>query len=132
MNKGSKIYSVLRNKCPRCHEGKFFEVSNPYNLAKFSRMPENCPVCNQKYEPETGFYYGAMYVSYALGVAIFVAVWVTTSILFPEMSVYGTITCVLGALFIMWPINFRTARLVWANMFIKYKGKESTTEQKQH
>lgn len=133
MNKGTKLYSVLRNKCPRCHEGKFFEVSNPYNLTKFSRMPENCPVCGQKYEPETGFYYGAMYVSYGIGVAVFVTVWVATMVLFPEMSAFGIIACVLTALFLMWPISFRTARLVWINLFIKYneKTKENKLEQKQ-
>lgn len=132
MNKRTKLYSVLRNKCPRCHEGQFFETNNPYNLSKFSKMPEKCAVCEQKFEPETGFYYGAMYVSYGLGVAVFVTVWLATWLLFPEMSAFGTIACVLGALFLMFPISFRLARLTWINLFIKYKGKtENITERKQ-
>lgn len=132
MNKKSKLYSILRNKCPRCHEGQFFEVNNPYNLAKFSKMPTHCPVCDQKYEPETGFYFGAMYVSYALGVAIFVTVWIATAVIFPQMGPFGTIACVLGALVLLWPVSFRTARLIWINLFIKYKSQEErTVEQKQ-
>ncbi|MBD3637287.1 MAG: DUF983 domain-containing protein [Crocinitomicaceae bacterium] len=132
MNKESKLYSIFKNKCPKCHEGQFFESNNPYNLKNFSKMPDECPVCGQKYEPETGFYYGAMYVSYAFGVAIFVAVWVSTSLLFPDMSVYLTIGLVLAALVLLFPVSFRLARLVWINIFVKYsKEYRNSVEQKQ-
>lgn len=132
MNKESKLYSIFKNKCPKCHEGQFFESNNPYNLKNFSKMPDECTVCGQKYEPETGFYYGAMYVSYAFGVAIFVAVWVSTSLLFPDMSVYLTIGLVLAALVLLFPVSFRLARLVWINIFVKYsKEYRNSVEQKQ-
>lgn len=131
MTKGSKLYSIVRNKCPRCHEGKFFETSNPYHLGKFSKMPKKCEVCEQSYEPETGFYYGAMYVSYGIGVATFVAVWVACMVLFPNMGAMGIIACVLGALIALWPLSFRLARLIWINLFVKYRSIENEQIEKQ-
>src|ERR1035437_5136028 len=62
--KGSKFYSVTRLKCPKYQEGDWFLTRNPYNLRKFDKMPEKCPVCGQLFELEIGFYWGAMYVSY--------------------------------------------------------------------
>jgi hypothetical protein len=34
------------------------------------RMPENCPVCEQKFDLQTGFYFGTGYVSYGLTIFI--------------------------------------------------------------
>jgi uncharacterized protein (DUF983 family) len=128
MIKGTKLYSILRNKCPKCHEGQFFETNNPYNLASMSKMPEKCPECGQKYEPETGFFFGAMYVSYALGVAEFVTVWVAYSVLSSEMNAGILIALILGTLVILFPLNFRLARLVWINFFVKYTGKDKQVQ----
>ena len=50
-----------------------FESKGSIFLLKFPKMHVNCPVCNYKFEKEPGFYIGAMYVSYALGVGEIVA-----------------------------------------------------------
>ena len=39
----------------------------------FPKMNERCPVCDLKFEREPGYFLGAMYVSYGLGI-VFVAV----------------------------------------------------------
>ena len=76
-------WSILSMRCPRCRKGPMYKDANPYrnlSLKHISDMHENCPVCNQKYDMEPGFWYGTGYVSYALAVAIsvasFVAWWV--------------------------------------------------------
>ena len=79
---GTKLYSILHAKCPKCHQGDFFETSNPYNLKKFDKMYNRCAVCAEDFERETGFYYGAMYVSYALTVAFGVALYVAMCVVF--------------------------------------------------
>ncbi len=56
----------LKCLCPRCCEGKLFKNPNPYNFKTLADMPATCTVCNLSFMPETGFYYGAMYMSYAL------------------------------------------------------------------
>lgn len=49
-------------KCPRCREGDLFK--KPFNFSKPLDMHERCEVCNQKTEPEPGYYFGAMFISY--------------------------------------------------------------------
>ncbi|MFB0924423.1 MAG: DUF983 domain-containing protein, partial [Vicingaceae bacterium] len=70
------VSSILTCKCPKCHEGNLFLNEKTYQYKKFLDMPDNCPKCNQDYQIEAGFYLGAMFVSYALTVALTVAVFV--------------------------------------------------------
>ena len=70
LKKESIAYGILKFKCPRCHEGDLFTHKNHYDLGNFLKMHKNCPVCNQTYTPEPGFYFGAAYVSYGFCVAI--------------------------------------------------------------
>ncbi len=63
--KRAGIGPFLACKCPRCGKGRVFTQSI-VSLGKFSDTFDNCPNCNLAYEPETGFFFGAMYWSYAL------------------------------------------------------------------
>ena len=56
---------ILRQLCPRCRTGKIFRRS----VWLFPRMYERCPVCNLKFEREQGYFLGAMYIGYGLGIA---------------------------------------------------------------
>jgi uncharacterized protein (DUF983 family) len=121
--KQTALYSIVNNKCPKCHEGNFFETNNPYKLSRFDKMPHNCPVCNEDFERETGFYYGAMYVSYGLTVAFGVGVFLLVSVLLGYDVVTFLVT--FGVLqVVLMPVFYRMARLVWINFFVKYKEKE--------
>jgi len=119
-SKGSKLYSIFNNKCPRCHQGSFFN-SSPYNLKEFSAMPRVCSVCGQPYEPEPGYYYGAMYVSYAINVAIFMALWIAWFLLFRSLNIWWMIFISIFVGLILTPLTFRYARLIWINFFVKYR-----------
>lgn len=121
LKKGSKLYSIFKMKCPRCHEGDLFINNNPYNLKTFGKMHERCSECDLKYEIETGFFYGAMYVSYAIGVAVFIALWVITLVLAPGLSIEWLIGLLCGALLLLAPFNFYMARMIWLNFFVKYR-----------
>ncbi|MBN8695908.1 MAG: DUF983 domain-containing protein [Bacteroidetes bacterium] len=122
--KDTILYSVVNNKCPRCHEGNFFETNNPYILNRFDKMHKNCPVCKEDFERETGFYYGAMYVSYGLTVAFGVGVFLLTSVILGYDAVTFLVT--FGVLqIILMPVFYRMARLVWINFFVRYKEKET-------
>ena len=74
--KGSKIYSIFNNKCPRCNEGDFFKYSFTFNPKKITTLHENCSKCNLKYMMEPSFFFGAMYISYAIAVALFVSIFI--------------------------------------------------------
>ena len=100
-------------------EGDFFIYKNPYNLKKFDKMNDSCPVCNESFEKEPGFYQGAMYVNYALSIAAGVAWFILVYIFYgfdPAIFVISfTIVLVL-----LLPLMFRIGRLLWINFFVKY------------
>jgi rRNA maturation protein Nop10 len=77
-NKGTKLYSIFGSKCPKCHGESIYKNPNPFNIARVYDMPERCSKCGTKYKIEPSFFYGAMYVSYGLGVAIAVAAFITS------------------------------------------------------
>ncbi|MBL0343061.1 MAG: DUF983 domain-containing protein [Bacteroidetes bacterium] len=126
MKKGSKIYSIINNKCPRCHTGDFFVFPNAYDLSSFSKMHKECPVCKLTYEPEPGYYFGAMYVSYAINVAVFVAVWVACAVLFEDLNVWYQVLASVVLGLVLTPVTFRYARLGWINFFVRYDSSANT------
>lgn len=118
--KGNKLYSMLRWKCAKCHEGDLFIRSNAYSFSNMDKMHECCPNCKQTYWPEPGFYYGTMYVSYAVSIALSVAVFVAMNVLWEfEVVRYLVINTVVLALAFPW--MFRTSRAVWLNFFVHYE-----------
>ena len=117
--KQTKLYSVLYNKCPYCHEGDFFLNNNPYNFKTFDKQHEHCPVCHSSYMPENGFYYGSMYVSYALDVTLGVALFILSNVIF-NWGTTAFLIIYISSLLLLWAILFRKARIIWINLFIKY------------
>ncbi len=114
-------------KCARCHEGDLYKVQNPYRLKRLFDMYESCPVCGQKYEPEPGFWFGAMYVSYALNVAIWVTLFVA---IYTFVSLYWVYFLIVGAVvdLALVPVTFRLSRSIWMHFFIGYDPKVSEQE----
>lgn len=119
--KESRLYSVVHGTCPVCHEGKVFKYKNVFHPSKFDKMEERCDKCGHKYEIETGFFYGAMYVAYALTVALSVATFVLTYLIYPETPYWVYIINILLVLIVMAPVTFRGGRLIWINLFNGYK-----------
>ena len=102
IQKGSKLYSIFFNRCPRCHKGKFWFSNNPFKNIFLSSKKEikSCSNCSLVYEMELGFWYGAMYVSYAIGVAIMLLFWGLTVSFFPLIDVlYEMLIVVLAISF---------------------------------
>ena len=117
--KQTGLYSIINNKCPRCHEGAFFENNNPYKLRKFDKMNNECPVCSQKFEPEIGFYYGAMYVSYGLTVLFGIGLFSIIVGLLNLDTITFIITFAILQILLM-PVFYRISRLAYINIFVKY------------
>lgn len=118
--KGTKLYSIFKRKCPVCQEGDFF-VSKPYNLKNIGKIHSNCPNCNETFSKEPGFYYGAMYVSYGLGVAIFVSIFLITYLINPEATATTYIILITLAMILLGPFLYELSKIIWANMFMSYK-----------
>ncbi len=120
LNKGTKLFSVIKNKCPRCHQGDFFISSNPLDFKGNLKIHEKCPNCELKYMIEPSFFYGAMYVSYALTVAIAVATFIICQLL--DLNLVWTLATIVTVLILMIPYLVRISRLIYINMFVSYQG----------
>ena len=116
--------SILRNKCPRCRRGDLFSYRNPYNLRKFMKMPETCPVCGQPFEIEVGFYYGTSYVSYALAVAVSVASFIawrlTIGMSLNDNRLFWWLGINAVLLVVLQPLLMRLSRTIWIYLFVEY------------
>lgn len=115
----SQLSSILFLKCPRCRKGPLLE-SHPYNLKKFNAVRERCPNCGQKYRIEPSFFYGSMYVSYGVGVAIAVAVYVLSLIFGLEWGPLGIFIAIVAAIVITFPYIGAVSKSIWAHFFIHY------------
>jgi hypothetical protein len=79
-------------------------------------MHRNCPYCGSTLEPEPGFYFGAMFVSYALSVALFITMWLVLYLLWDPSDMMYVIVIGLGAV-IFTPISFRFSRILYLYWF---------------
>ena len=110
-------------KCPHCHKGPVF--SRPTFSINFIKMNENCPVCGQEYEIEPGFFWGSMYVSYFITVAIVLLVGVADFLIIKDPPLLQIMACIVVSLIILTPLTFRYSRLIMLYYFasIKYDPK---------
>jgi uncharacterized protein (DUF983 family) len=111
-------YSVFLNKCPQCHQGKVLKHP-PYQINKLLETEENCAHCHLKFEKEPGFFYGAMYVSYALTSGIFIVAYILQST-WLELPITQFAIFMVGLLLLTFPLIARWSRILWLNFFVKY------------
>lgn len=119
----TKLYSVLNNKCPRCHEGGVFETNNPYDLKNFAKMNARCPLCNEDFKREPGYYFGATYVSYGLTVGFGIGLFILFCVVF-NLETNPFLLIFSALLILLLPLFYRYARLIWINLFVNYKKEE--------
>lgn len=123
MSETPKTWAMLNAKCPRCRRGDMFRGSL-YGFS-FQKSNEICPHCNVRFEIEPGYFYVAMYISYALNVGEAIALGILTYLATGEMENYWLyIMVILGGCFLLSPVNFRYSRvflLYWMTSKIKYQ-----------
>ena len=119
LKKGTALYSILTGNCPKCQEESMYTYKNPYNLGNTLKINETCSKCNIKYRLEPSFFYGAMYVSYAVGIAFAVAAFVITNLIF-QANLKITFIAIVCTLVAFMPIIMRLSRNIWINLFIHY------------
>lgn len=117
--KGTKVYSMLTGVCPVCQQENMYLEKNPYKLHKVFRMHEHCSHCHTKYKIEPSFFFGAMYVSYGLGVALSVAAFVIC-FLFLNMTLLLTFIGIIAVLIVLFPLILRLSRNIWINLFLHF------------
>ena len=124
--KKTRIGAVIGNRCPRCFEGKLFK-SKAYDLAQMSKMNPRCKVCKEDFEREPGFYFGAAYISYALTVALWIAILVALTCLnwwgVLSFEFFDDVPFFLGSGIVLLlstvPLFLRLSRSIWLHMLTK-------------
>lgn len=82
-------------------------------------MHERCSICGQKFEPELGFYYGAMFISYVF-IAFLSLLIAGTSVFLLKLSVEVSFTILIAFLVLIFFWNLRLSRSIWIHVIVKY------------
>jgi hypothetical protein len=83
-------------------------------------MHSACPHCKQSFEPEPGFYFGAMFVSYGINTALFIASWITLNLVYPSYSLFLLLGLLVGIVLLSLPLSFRLSRSIWLTLFVRF------------
>jgi hypothetical protein len=81
------------------------------------RMNDTCPRCGHGFEREQGFFQGAMYVSWVLGVTYLAVLAIAAQLLLvPRIGIVWAVLCVVTIHVLCIPIVFRYSRVIWAHL----------------
>jgi heme/copper-type cytochrome/quinol oxidase subunit 4 len=78
-------------------------------------MVEVCPVCGLRFLREAGYFLGAMYVSYGLGVFTVLPVAIVLSAVF-DWSVAAVLAVAFAQTLLSSPLFFRYSRSIWLHV----------------
>ena len=111
----TRLESILQAKCPCCREGEMF----PYPVYSFNhdKIHKNCSVCTLQYEVELGFFWGAMYISYAFSVLVIGLVLVVSNFVFEVENPWIYIATIFAVLAPLYPLSFRYSRVLMLHIF---------------
>jgi uncharacterized protein (DUF2062 family) len=75
-------------------------------------MTDACPVCGLRFLREAGYFLGAMYISYGLGVATVLPVAIVLAVVL-EWPLAVVLTIALLQTLLSVPLFFRYSRVIW-------------------
>lgn len=119
------LSSIWNYRCPRCRMGDVYveplDVKNPLN------MHEKCSCCNLKYQPEPGYFYGAMFISYIW--TGFLCLFITGGLMLGfGWSANGAMAMLIFIMAIMYLFVLRVSRIMYLHLDIKYDKSKILTE----
>lgn len=105
-----KFNALVNGKCPKCRIGKMY-TGQTYSIRN-NKERTLCPYCGFRFQIEPGYFYAAMYVSYAMVVLeVLFFIYVTYRITHSEaIGVY--IAVVVATILLLAPFNYRYSRLL--------------------
>ncbi len=111
------LASCWTYKCPRCRQTNMFK--EPLDMKKPLDMHKGCSHCSLNFEPEPGFYYGAMFISYIITAFLFLAIALILVFYF-KWSVNAAMAIVIIVGLLIFLKILRVSRSVYIHMLIKF------------
>lgn len=112
--------AMWNNKCPKCRHGKIF--TEPFQFTDPLAMPKQCEFCGQVTEPEPGFYYGAMFISYILSVW-FLLLPTLLLVFYFKWSATGAISFSIFLAVLTYMKFLRGSRSFWLHLMVRHDPK---------
>jgi hypothetical protein len=120
MSQQNWLSSILTLRCPKCRTGPLFHVGTISRPGSLFTMHSACPHCKQSFEPEPGFYFGAMFVSYGINTALFITSWVALLFIYPDYSLGLLLGILVAVVLLSLPFSFRLSRSIWLALFVRF------------
>jgi uncharacterized protein (DUF983 family) len=128
MKNRSLLNAIVEGRCPQCRETKMFK--NNMLSFSFHQMHKECSSCGLFFEVEPGFFFGAMYVSYAMVVGLFIVIGLLLNYVFGDPNLIIYMVSLPVATILMLPFIFRYSRILFLYMFggVSYKKEAGRTK----
>src|SRR5689334_16643976 len=108
----STAEAILRQKCPRCREGRIFRGGG---WRHWLAVNDRCSVCGLRFQREQGYFVGAAYMSYGLSLvpvlALVVFFWRIVRLPY-DTALFAA----AGAYLPVVPFVARFARVLWIHL----------------
>jgi uncharacterized protein (DUF983 family) len=104
--------AILSGRCPRCLDGRIFPDTF---LGAVGLMNARCSICGLPFLREAGYFLGAMYVSYGLGVLTILPVGLILAIVL-EWPLWVVIPLVILQTVLSMPLFLRFSRVIWLHV----------------
>jgi len=101
-----RVWAALLFRCPRCCRGAVW--GRPF------RMNTACPACGLVYEREPGYFVGAMYASYFIGIFATLPIWL--GMLFAGAGLVPILVVAFALVIAIMPISFHYSRVFWMHI----------------
>lgn len=115
------LKQILNNECPNCQKGKVFREKNLICGYHWPKMYRNCLNCDYQFEKEPGFFFGAMYVSYALTVGESLVTYLIAHQFFTVTFDWRIIYIIASVIVLLSFFNIRLSRMIWIYIFYENK-----------
>jgi uncharacterized protein (DUF983 family) len=111
-----KVKGVVLEKCPYCNKGNIFRPGKriPFQVPD---MKERCDVCDTNLDREPGYFFGAMYVSYAMAVGEGIITYLLLANIFRLQNTAIILVMIIFVILLLQNKNFRVSRIIWMHLF---------------
>ena len=103
---------MLAGRCPRCRRGSIFQSGF---LGLIGMMNDSCAVCGLPFLREAGYFLGAMYVCYGLGVITILPVGIILAVVL-EWPLEVVLPLVIIQAIVSMPLFLRFSRSIWLHI----------------